>query len=49
MESNFLSDISPIQRQTYDGGFVEDIDAGERLSVNSGDNPQDHSGLRAFD
>jgi len=32
----------------YDGGFVEDIDAGERLSVNSGDNPQDHSGLEAL-
>jgi len=32
----------------YDGGFVEDIDAAERLSVNSGDNPQDHTALRAL-
>jgi spore coat protein CotH len=32
----------------YDGGFVEDIDAGERLQVNSGENPQDHSGLQAL-
>lgn len=30
----------------YDGGFVEDIN--HRLQVNSGDNPQDHSGLEAL-
>ena len=31
----------------YDGGFVEDIDSGG-LGVNSGDNPQDNSGLVAL-
>lgn len=30
----------------YDGGFVQDITA--PLAVNSGDNPEDHSGLRAL-
>ncbi|HZR15846.1 MAG TPA: CotH kinase family protein [Verrucomicrobiae bacterium] len=30
----------------YDGGFVQDVN--DRLSVNSGDNPQDHSGLLAL-
>jgi spore coat protein CotH len=30
----------------YDGGFCSDIDS--RLQVNSGDNPQDHSGLLAL-
>jgi spore coat protein H len=30
----------------YDGGFVQDIS--DRLSVNSGDNPTDHSGLLAL-
>jgi spore coat protein H len=32
----------------YDGGFVEDINQVGRLGVNSGDNPQDHSGLIAL-
>lgn len=32
----------------YDGGFVEDIQVGGRLGVNSGENPQDHSGLQAL-
>jgi spore coat protein H len=32
----------------YDGGFVEDIDAGDRLNVNSGDNPQDRTELHAL-
>ena len=30
----------------YDGGFVQDIN--EHLAVNSGDDPTDHSGLRAL-
>src|SRR5262245_1715633 len=34
------------QGNLYDGGFVKDITA--PLAVNSGDNPQDHSGLRAL-
>jgi spore coat protein H len=34
------------QGNLYDGGFVQDITS--RLSVNSGDNPRDQSGLRAL-
>ncbi len=30
----------------YDGGFIQDITS--QLAVNSGDNPQDHSGLKAL-
>jgi hypothetical protein len=35
-----------VKGNLYDGGFVEDIN--DRLEVNSGDNPQDHSGLLAL-
>jgi spore coat protein H len=32
----------------YDGGFVEDITQVGRLGVNSGENPEDHTGLKAL-